>query len=97
MKLLPGAYSLYLKPLCQLTALIHTITSQYNEYTNKGLDWIVVIPRPIHHVHQRVKVVHDETVKNISGTDNLVTNPRFRSTDAEGSKIKMYVTTHIVL
>ena len=73
------------------------ITSQYNEYTNKGLDWIVVIPRPIHYVHQRVKVVHDEKVTNISGTDNLVTNPRFRSTDAEGPKIKMYVTTHIVL
>jgi hypothetical protein len=44
----------------------------------------VVIQRPIHYVHQRVKVVHDEKVKNISGSDNLVTNPRFGSTDAEG-------------
>ena len=60
------------------------ITSQYNKYTNKRLDWIVVIQRQIHYVHQRVKVVHDEKVKTISGSDNLVTNPRFGSTDVEG-------------
>jgi hypothetical protein len=59
------------------------IISRYNEYTNKGLDWIVVIQRPIHYVHQRVKVVRDEKIKNVSGSDNLVTNPSFGSTDAE--------------
>jgi hypothetical protein len=60
------------------------ITSQYNEYTNKGLDWIVVIQRSIHYIQQSVKVVHDEKIKNISGSDNMATNPRFGSTDAEG-------------
>jgi hypothetical protein len=59
------------------------ITGKYNEYTNKRLHWIVVIRRPIHYVHQRVKVFLDEKVKNISGSDNLVTNPRFRPTHAE--------------
>jgi len=56
-----------------------------NSYiTSQGLDWIVVIQRSIHYVQQSVKVVHDEKVKNKSGSDNLVTNPRFGSTDAEG-------------
>ena len=51
----------------------------------------MVIRRPIHYVYQRVKVVLDEKVKNISGSDNPVTNPRFGPTDAE--KIKSFTNT----
>lgn len=48
----------------------------------------MVIQRPIHYVHQSV---HDEKVKNISGSDNLVTN-----TDSGPQMLKAqhYLTEH---